>query len=133
MEKRRREGEISFFVKDSLTRSFLASVELFHVKRGFTNLGQRRPSPSPSLSLSFSSFVHAASITPRPFFLLSFLLFSFISPPPPFLFLSSLSLFSFLIIVPEFLTSHLLLLSRLKSGDIWPTVISATDSRILPQ
>lgn len=124
--EKRREGEISFFVKDSLTRSFprfLPRGIISFVTRGFTNLGQRRPSLSPP-PLSFPSFVHTASITPRPFFLLSSLLFSFIFFFLSF-FLSSL-FFPFLIIVPEFLTSRLLLLSRLKSGDIWPTVISAT-------
>lgn len=125
--EKRREGEISFFVKDSLTRSFprfLPRGIISFVTRGFTNLGQRRPSPPlppspfpPSFTRPrlrhdpFSSFLLFSSLLFF-FFFLSF-------------FLSSL-FFPFLIIVPEFLTSRLLLLSRLKSGDIWPTVISAT-------
>lgn len=92
MEKRRREGEISFFVKDSLTRSFLASVELFHVKRGFTNLGQRRPSPPPPPSPFPPSFTRPR-LRHDPFS--SFLFFSsLLFPPFPFSFpLLSLSFF----------------------------------------
>lgn len=91
MEKRR-EGEISFFVKDSLTRSFLASVELFHVKRGFTNLGQRRPSPPPPPSPFPPSFTRPR-LRHDPFS--SFLFFSsLLFPPFPFSFpLLSLSFF----------------------------------------
>lgn len=71
----------------------------------------------------YESRTTAASITPRPFFLLSslaFLLFYFFL----LLFPLPLSLSLCFIIVPEFPPQTAPFVSRLKSDDIWPTVIS---------
>lgn len=82
--EKRREGEISFFVKDSLTRSFprfLPRGIISFVTRGFTNLGQRRPSLSPPLlSLLRSHGLDYATTLFPPFFsslLFYFFFFSF--------------------------------------------------------
>lgn len=105
VEERRREGRIPSFVKDSLTRSLLAS--------GIISRGA-------GLRISDNGGLDYATTLFPPFFpRLSPLLF-FPSPfsPPSF----SLSLC--FIIVPEFPPQTAPFVSRLKSDDIWPTVIS---------
>lgn len=131
--EKRREGEISFFVKDSLTRSFprfLPRGIISFVTRGFTNLGQRRPSLSPPLlSLLRSHGLDYATTL----FLLSSLLFSFIFFFFPFLF-SLLSFFP--------LSYHCPGISHLTPPPFVPVEIGRHladgdfrdgDSRILPQ
>lgn len=106
VEERRREGRIPSFVKDSLTRSLLAS--------GIISRGA-------GLRISDNGGLDYATTLFPPFFpRLSPLLFF----PSPFSLSFSFSLSLCFIIVPEFPPQTAPFVSRLKSDDIWPTVIS---------